>query len=77
MKSELTISNFNYHDKCFNVTIDEFEKIHTGDIEIENLKTGNKEIFTFISGNNTEKKFKNDKGLLLIIINHEKNKKYI
>lgn len=76
MKSELNISNFNYYNKCFNVTIEQFEKIHTGDIEIENIKTGNKEVFKFISGDSTEKKFKNDKGLLLKI-NHEKNKEYI
>lgn len=64
---ELSIVNFLYKNKVFEISISEFEKIHTGNIEIENTKTGNKEVFKFLEENKNEKTFISDKNIKLII----------
>ena len=49
---KLSITNFSYKKNEFNISISEFDKIHTGDIEIENIKTRNKEVFNFLEEKN-------------------------
>ena len=64
---KLTITNFSYKKNEFNISISEFDKIHTGDIEIENIKTRNKEVLNFLEENENKKMFVNNKGIKLII----------
>lgn len=64
---KLSITNFSYKKNEFNISISEFDKIHTGDIEIENIKTRNKEVFNFLEENENKKIFANNKGIKLII----------
>ena len=64
---KLSITNFSYKKNEFNISISEFDKIHTGDIEIENIKTRNKEVFNFLEENENKKMFVSNKGIKLII----------
>lgn len=66
---ELNIVDFYYKDKCFIVTSSDFEKIHDGDIEILNHKTGNKELFKLSSRTDNSITLKNSNNSLTLIIN--------
>lgn len=66
---ELNIVDFYYKDKCFIITSSDFEKIHGGDIEIFNHKTGNNELFKLSSRTDDSITLKNSNNSLTLIIN--------
>jgi hypothetical protein len=67
--NNLEITYFDYKDKCFVIKVKEFDKIHDGSIKIKNSKTGNEQLFEFISRSEKELIFENKENNLKLIIN--------
>lgn len=66
----LSILKIDYNKQGFKIIVDNFNKIHHGDIKITNNKTNKFRFFKFVSETDSEKIFKSDDNLILKV---EKN----